>query len=165
MEQQTLQLQTIRLYGVWLDFLNHAGKYAARYYMARDLELPPGEQNPNTRVAMIKSYKTEEKLNGTIQRDLDSFPNELRAINSAQVACGLNAFPDNTDYFAQITMGFTMLDRNGKKRREYYRRKVNRALKSLRVGEQVAPQSLNQLEAEFQQSQQRSAARKAKSTS
>lgn len=129
-EQTTLQLNAIRLCRTWLDFLDHAGKYAARYYLARDLELPPGLQSPNTRIILARNYQTEKKLLEAIQRDLDTFPAELQDINAAQTACDLLPFSERADYLAQIVMGFAMLDHHGKERRGYYRRKVNQALKA-----------------------------------
>lgn len=160
--EQTSQLNVIRLGGVWLKFLDHAGRYAARYYMSRDLELPPNEQNPGTHLAMVRNYGTEANLLGAIERDLATFPGELRDINAAQAACGLPPFSDRDGYLDQIAMGFTMLDRHGKERREYYRRRINKLFKTLNGGGQVIAPSLNQLEADFQESQRKSAARKAK---
>lgn len=134
MDDKTMQLNVVRLCSVWLHFLDHAGKYAARYYMSRDLELPPSEQDPATHTAMVKHYGTEKNLLGTIQRDLDTFPEELKAINAAQIACELPGFSERDEYLAQIVMGFTMLDRHGKERRAYYRRIVNKDLKTLNGG-------------------------------
>lgn len=145
-------LQTLQLCSVWLKYLNHVGRYAARYYLSRDLELPPSEQDPQSRKVMLKHYKTEQNLLGAIQRDLDAFPEELRAINAAQVACGLPPFSERKEYLAQITMGFAMLDRHGKERRAYYRRRINATLKKLNGGGAVIGESLNQLEARFQKS-------------
>lgn len=132
--EQTSQLNVIRLGGVWLKFLDHAGRYAARYYMSRDLELPPNEQNPGTHLAMVRNYGTEANLLGAIERDLATFPGELRDINAAQAACGLPPFSDRDGYLDQIAMGFTMLDRHGKERREYYRRRINKLFKTLNGG-------------------------------
>lgn len=162
-EQTTLQLNAIRLCRTWLDFLDHAGRYAARYYLARDLELPPGLQSPNTRIILARNYQTEKKLLEAIQRDLDTFPAELQDINAAQTACDLLPFSERADYLAQIVMGFAMLDRHGKERRGYYRRKVNQALKASGKREvDVEPLSLNQLEKSFQESQRRAEIRHAK---
>lgn len=134
MDNKTEQLNIMRLCSAWLHFLDHAGKYAARYYMSRDLELPPSEQDPATHTAMVKHYGTEKNLLGTIQRDLGTFPEELKAINAAQIACELPGFSERDEYLAQIVMGFTMLDRHGKERRAYYRRIVNKDLKTLNGG-------------------------------
>ena len=76
MNKDITNLADIQLYTVWLTFLNHAGKYAKRYYMARDLELPPQEQNPRSHKTMLATYGTEEALHGAIQHDLDAFPSE-----------------------------------------------------------------------------------------
>ena len=162
MDEKTLQLNTMRLCSTWLKYLDHAGKYTSRYYLSRDLELPPSEQNPGTRPALTRHYKTEKNLLGVIQRDLDTFPSELRAINAAQVACGLPPFSERDDYLATITMGFAIHERHGKERRAYYRRTIQKMLKTLNGGGQVIALSLNQLEAKFQESQQRAEARRAK---
>lgn len=150
MEQQTLQLQTIRLYSVWLKFLNHAGKYAARYYMARDLELPPEEQDPSSKVAMLRYYGTKKKLDGAIQSDLDKLPLELLEVREAQIACGLKAFSDRHDYLMRIITGLTMIDYHGDKRRQSYTGKIRYLQKKLNAGKAVEPLSLNELEEHYQ---------------
>lgn len=153
------QLNTLRLCSVWLKFLDHAGKYTARYYLARDLELPLSEQSPKTRREVAKYYGTEANLLGVIDRDLGIFPEELREIIAAQVACGLQAFPDRDEYLNRIVMGFTIFERHGKERRTYYRRQINKILKKSHDS-QAEVLSLNQLEAGFHESRQRAARRK-----
>jgi len=161
MEHEILQLNILRLCSSWLNFLDHAGKYATRYYLALNLELPLGEQNPKKRTAMVRIYQTEARLLATIQRDLETFPEELCAIRDAQMGCSLPNFSDRADYLARITMGFTMLDRHGKERRAYYRRRINKMLQAAKAGQAVAL-SLNQLEAGFTESQRKAAIRRAK---
>lgn len=147
---------------VWLDFLNHAGKYAQRYYLARDLELPPWQQDPKSNQVMLKTYKDQRGLDGTIQRDLDTFPGELLAIRDAQVACGLPPFSDREGYLGIIADGFANLEKHGKRRREYYRTQIKAMLRKIDEGKDVKALSLNQLEAKFQEYLPKSEARRAK---
>lgn len=150
MEQQTLQLQTIRLYSVWLNFLNHAGKYAARYYLSLDLNRAPQEQDPSSKVVMLRYYGTKKNLDGAIQNDLDKLPLELLEVREAQIACGLKAFSDRHDYLIRIITGLTMIDSHGDKRRQSYTNRIRYLQKKLNAGKTVEPLSLNQLEEHYQ---------------
>lgn len=156
---KNLQMETIRLCKLWLDLLDHAGKYSERYCLSCALESSFGERHYQACERLAKSYKTQSNLSRVIQRDLDSFPVELQEICAAQVACELPAFSERKDYLDQIMMGLTMINRHGKERRAFYRRQINKLLKSAADGQATAL-SLNQLETRFKESQLK-AARKA----
>ena len=156
------KLETLRLCELWLDLLTHAGKYAQRYYLARALECPFGARHTGACTALGKSYQTKAGLDAAIQRDLDSFQDELLEILGAQVACGLPAFPDRADYLNQIMMGLTIIERHGKERRNYYRRQIQKILDAPSKGKPAIALSLNQLENGFVENQHKLAERRAR---